>query len=94
MRGFLALESEGSWRWLAPQAELWKKALPMLRSPVAEHIPTPGDLLEDGGRAYRAVVLHQHRGQGRPVIAVSAATWRAIRNKLAHEPSGGRRGDD
>ena len=46
-------------------AELWKKALPVLRSPVAERAPTPrGSSGRTGGRAHRAGVLHQHRGAG------------------------------
>ena len=63
----------------------------MLRSPVAERVPTPGDLLDGPAAGLTALASYTSIAEpGTPVIAVSAPTWRAIRHKLAHEPSGGR----
>ena len=70
--------------------ELWKKALPMLRSPVAERFPTPRDLLDGPAAGLTALASYTSIGEPRtPVIAVSAPTWRAIRNKFADEQFGG-----
>ena len=71
-------------------ADLWKKALPMLRSPVAERTPMPRDLLDGPAAGLTALASCTSIAEPRiPVIAVSAPTWRLIRNGFAHEPSGG-----
>ncbi len=65
--------------------DLWEKALPLLRSPVAESLPMPRDLLDGPAAGLTALASYTSLAEPRmPVIAVSSATWRAIRNKLAH----------
>jgi hypothetical protein len=66
-------------------ADLWSKALPMLRSPVAESTPAPRDLLDGPAAGLTALASYTRIAEPRmPVIAVSAQTWRPIRNKLVH----------
>ena len=44
------------------QRDLWERALPLLRSPVAESMPVPRDLLDGPAAGLTALgVLHQHR---------------------------------
>ena len=63
----------------------------MLRSPVAERVPTPGDLLDGPAAGLTALASYTSIAEpGTPVIAVSAPTWRAIRNKLSDGRSVGR----
>ena len=70
-------------------AELWKKALPMLRSPVAESMPVPRDLLDGPASGLTALASYTSIAEPRmSVIAISAPTWRPIRNELVHGQSG------
>ena len=72
------------------QRDLWEKALPLLRSPVAESMPMPRDLLDGPAAGLTALASYTSIAEPRmPVIAVSAAAWRPIRNKLVHEQLGG-----
>ena len=72
------------------KGELWERALPLLRSPVAESMPVPMNLLGGPAAGLTALASYTSIAEPRlPVIAVSAATWRPIRNKLVHEQLGG-----
>jgi hypothetical protein len=72
------------------KSDLWERALPLLRSPVAERMPVPRDLLDGPAAGLTALAYYTSIAEPRmPVIAVSAATWRPIRNKLAHGQLGG-----
>jgi hypothetical protein len=71
------------------KSDLWEKALPLLRSPVVESMPMPRDLLEGPAAGLTALASYTSIAEPRmPVIAVSAATWRPVRNKFVHEQQG------
>ena len=71
------------------KSDLWEKALPLLRSPVVESMPLPRDLLEGPAAGLAALSSYTSIAEPRmPVIAVSAATWRPVRNKFVHEQQG------
>jgi DNA-binding MarR family transcriptional regulator len=71
------------------KGDLWERALPLLRSPVAESMNVPTDLLDGPAAGLTALAFYTSIAEPRiPVIAVSAATWRPIRNRLAHEQPG------
>jgi len=63
--------------------DLWERALPMLRSPVAESMPVHRDLLDGPAAGLTALASYTSIAEPHtPVIAVSAAAWRPIRNEL------------
>ncbi len=72
------------------KSDLWERALPLLRSPVAESMPVPRDLLDGPAAGLTALAAYTRLAEPRmPVIAVSTAMWRPIRNKRAHGQIGG-----
>ena len=70
--------------------DLWEKALPLLRSPVAESVPMPKELLRGPAAGLSALAFYTSIAEPRmSAIAVPAAAWRPIRNQLAHGQLGG-----
>jgi hypothetical protein len=73
-----------------PRRDLWERALPLLRSPVAESIPMPRDLLHGPAAGLSALASYTSIAEPRmPVIAVPVDPWRSVRNKLVHQQPGG-----
>ena len=71
------------------KGDLWERALPLLRSPVVESVPMPRDLLDGPAAGLTALASYTSIAEPRsPVIAVSAAAWRPVRNRLVHEQRG------
>jgi len=68
-----------------PRRGLWERALPLLRSPVAERMQTPGSLVNGKAAGLTALAVYTNLAEPRiPVVAVASAAWRPIRNKLVH----------
>ena len=73
-----------------PRGDLWERALTLLRTPVVESMPMPRDLLEGPSAGLTALASYTSIAEPRmPVIAVSAATWRPVRNRFLHEQQAG-----
>jgi hypothetical protein len=69
--------------------DLWERALPLLRSPISESMPMPRDLLDGPAAGLTALASYTSIAEPRiPVIAIPAAAWRQIRNRLVHDQPG------
>ena len=68
-----------------PRRVLWEEALPLLRSPVAQSMPMPGDLVKGQAAGLTALAAYTSLAEPRiPITAIAGAVWRPIRNKLVH----------
>jgi hypothetical protein len=68
-----------------PRRGLWERALPLLRSPVAERMQMPRSLVNGKAAGLTALAAYTKVAAPRiPVAAIAVAVWRPTRNKLLH----------